>query len=344
MSRQTLDLTHRTVPSPAGRIHLVEQGTGPLVLLVHGFPESWYSWRHQLPALAAAGHRAVALDVRGYGRSSRAAAPEAYRMRELVEDNAAVVRALGEEHAVVVGHDWGSSVAAHSALLRPHVFRAVGLLGVPYTPWRGLRADGGRAGGVLRLLLPGARPGRGRDRARRTRLARRVLRGPVRRHHARPRRAEPVLRAPRWPDARPLPRRPAARLAHRGGTRPLRGGVRADRAERGAGPLPERGPGLGGPRRPRRRPRRPAVPVRRRSPGRLHHLARRRDRRPRHHPARPGLLPPARRLRPLDPAGAARGGQPHPRRVARRPPGLSPGRPPDRAGSLRELPATHRNP
>jgi pimeloyl-ACP methyl ester carboxylesterase len=123
MSQQALDVTHRTVPSPAGRTHLVEQGAGPLVLLVHGFPESWYSWRHQLPTLAAAGYRAVALDVRGYGRSSRPAAPEAYRMRELVADNAAVVRALGAETAVVVGHDWGSAIAAHSALLRPDVFR-----------------------------------------------------------------------------------------------------------------------------------------------------------------------------------------------------------------------------
>ena len=65
------DVTHRLILSSAGRIHLVEQGSGPLVLLVHGFPESWYSWRHQLPVLAAAGYRAVAVDVRGYGRSSK---------------------------------------------------------------------------------------------------------------------------------------------------------------------------------------------------------------------------------------------------------------------------------
>jgi pimeloyl-ACP methyl ester carboxylesterase len=64
-------MTHRSVDVPGGRIHLVEQGEGPLVLLVHGFPESWYSWRHQLPAIAAAGFRAVAIDVRGYGRSSK---------------------------------------------------------------------------------------------------------------------------------------------------------------------------------------------------------------------------------------------------------------------------------
>ncbi|MFF8991500.1 alpha/beta fold hydrolase [Streptomyces sp. NPDC014983] len=126
--------THRLVPAPAGRIHLVEQGSGPLVLLVHGFPESWYSWRHQLPALAAAGYRAVAIDVRGYGRSSKPSATDAYRLVELVEDNVAVVHALGEESAVVVGHDWGSAIASGSGLLRPDVFRAVGMLSVPYTP------------------------------------------------------------------------------------------------------------------------------------------------------------------------------------------------------------------
>ncbi|MEU1369856.1 alpha/beta hydrolase [Streptomyces sp. NPDC005803] len=132
-------LTHRMVPSPAGRIHLVEQGTGPLVLLVHGFPESWYSWRAQLPALAAAGYRAVAVDVRGYGRSSRPEDIAAYRMLELIEDNVAVVHALGERNAVVVGHDWGATIAANSALVRPDVFRAVGLLSVPYTPRGGPR-------------------------------------------------------------------------------------------------------------------------------------------------------------------------------------------------------------
>jgi pimeloyl-ACP methyl ester carboxylesterase len=130
---------HRTIAAPAGRLHLVEQGAGPLVLLVHGFPESWYSWRRQLPALAAAGYRAAALDVRGYGRSSRPADADAYRMVELAADNVALVRALGEERAVVVGHDWGAGIAAVSALLHPEVFRAVGLLSVPYTPPGGPR-------------------------------------------------------------------------------------------------------------------------------------------------------------------------------------------------------------
>ncbi|MEV5682654.1 alpha/beta fold hydrolase [Streptomyces sp. NPDC052164] len=136
---------HRLVDVPGGRIHLVEQGTGPLVLLVHGFPESWYSWRHQLPAIAAAGFHAVAVDVRGYGRSSKPAAVDAYRMLDLVADNAGIVRALGQETATVVGHDWGSSIAANSALLRPDIFTAVGLLSVPYAPRGGIRPTEGFA-------------------------------------------------------------------------------------------------------------------------------------------------------------------------------------------------------
>ncbi|WP_327358713.1 alpha/beta fold hydrolase [Streptomyces sp. NBC_01304] len=143
MTQQAADgtgtATHRLVPTPAGRIHLVEQGVGPLVLLVHGFPESWYSWRHQLPVLAAAGYRAVAVDIRGYGRSSKPGDLAAYRMLELVEDNVAVVHALGERSAVVVGHDWGANIAANSALVRPDVFTAVGLLSVPYAPRGGPR-------------------------------------------------------------------------------------------------------------------------------------------------------------------------------------------------------------
>ncbi|MGP3967686.1 alpha/beta fold hydrolase [Streptomyces sp. 6N223] len=139
MPLHVTDVTHRLVSSSAGRIHLVEQGSGPLVLLVHGFPESWYSWRRQLPVLAAAGYRAVALDVRGYGRSSKPADTGTYRMLDLVEDNAEVVHALGEESAVIIGHDWGATIAANSALLRPEVFRAVGLLSVPYTPRGGPR-------------------------------------------------------------------------------------------------------------------------------------------------------------------------------------------------------------
>jgi pimeloyl-ACP methyl ester carboxylesterase len=132
-------MKHHTVQLPTVEIHAVEAGTGPLVLLIHGFPELWYSWRHQLPALAEAGFRAVAIDVRGYGRSSAPEAVEDYRMLELVADNVGVVRALGAEHAAIVGHDWGSPIAANSALLEPDVFTAVALLSVPYTPRGSMR-------------------------------------------------------------------------------------------------------------------------------------------------------------------------------------------------------------
>ena len=109
---------------PGGQIHAVEQGEGPLVLLVHGFPDTSCTWRHQLPALAAAGYRAVAIDVRGYGRSLRPEPIEAYRMLAHVADNVAVVAALGASTATVIGHDWGSPIAATSALARPDVFTA----------------------------------------------------------------------------------------------------------------------------------------------------------------------------------------------------------------------------
>ncbi len=130
---------HHLVDAGGTRIHVVTQGSGPLVLLVHGFPESWYSWRHQLPAIAEAGFRAAAIDVRGYGRSSGPQEVEAYGMLAHVADNLGVVRGLGEQTAFIVGHDWGSPIAATSALLRPDVFEAVALLSVPYAPPGGSR-------------------------------------------------------------------------------------------------------------------------------------------------------------------------------------------------------------
>ena len=123
---------HRFVDVNGIRMHLAEQGEGPLVVLCHGFPESWYSWRHQLKALAVAGYRAVAPDMRGYGRTT---APEAigdYSLLHLVGDIVGLVQALGASRAVVVGHDWGAPVAWHCALLRPDVFTAVAALSVPF--------------------------------------------------------------------------------------------------------------------------------------------------------------------------------------------------------------------
>lgn len=117
-------------------IFVTEQGSGPLVLLCHGWPELSYSWRHQLPAIAAAGFHAVAPDMRGYGRTSAPQNIEAYSIFDLVGDMVALVAALGETKAIIIGHDWGAPVAWHAALFRPDIFTAVGGLSVP-PPWRG---------------------------------------------------------------------------------------------------------------------------------------------------------------------------------------------------------------
>ena len=127
-------LVRHDVDASGTRIHVAEVGDGPMVLFIHGFPESWYSWRYQLPAVAAAGYRAVAIDVRGYGSSEAPADVDAYRLIDLVGDCVGVIEALGDTGAVIVGHDWGSPIASTAALLRPEVFRAVALLSVAYTP------------------------------------------------------------------------------------------------------------------------------------------------------------------------------------------------------------------
>ena len=137
---------HRYISSSGHRIHLAEAGEGPLVVLIHGFPESWYSWRHQLADLADAGYRAVALDVRGYGRSAAPADIEAYAMTALVGDVIAVIDDAGPEPAAVVGHDWGAPIAWNTALLRPDRVRGVAGLSVPYNPRGDVRPlDGMRA-------------------------------------------------------------------------------------------------------------------------------------------------------------------------------------------------------
>jgi pimeloyl-ACP methyl ester carboxylesterase len=129
-------VTHRTVATNGIRLHLAECGSGPAVVLVHGFPESWYSWRHQLPALAAAGYRAIAIDVRGYGRSSKPVRVEDYRMVKNVADVVGLAESLGAGKVTLVGHDWGAPIVWTSALLRPDLFRGVAGLSVPYAPPR----------------------------------------------------------------------------------------------------------------------------------------------------------------------------------------------------------------
>jgi pimeloyl-ACP methyl ester carboxylesterase len=128
------EVMHRVVETNGIRLHLAEQGRGPLVVLCHGFPESWYSWRHQLQALAAAGFRAVAPDMRGYGQSDRPEEIERYTLLHLVGDMVGVLDALQVEQAVIAGHDWGAPVAWSAALMRPDRFRGVIGLSVPYLP------------------------------------------------------------------------------------------------------------------------------------------------------------------------------------------------------------------
>jgi pimeloyl-ACP methyl ester carboxylesterase len=128
------EIRHRMIETNGIRLHLAEQGEGPLVLLCHGFPESWYSWRHQLKALAEAGYRAVAPDMRGYGQTERPEPIEKYTLFHLVGDMVGVLDALGAEQAVIAGHDWGAPVAWHAALMRPDRFRAVIGLSVPFRP------------------------------------------------------------------------------------------------------------------------------------------------------------------------------------------------------------------
>jgi pimeloyl-ACP methyl ester carboxylesterase len=125
-------INHRFVETNGIRMHVAEAGEGPLVILCHGFPECWYSWRHQLPALAAAGYHAVAPDQRGYGETDRPEPIEAYHILHLTADMVGLVHALGEARAIIVGHDWGAPVAWHCALLRPDLFTGVALMSVPY--------------------------------------------------------------------------------------------------------------------------------------------------------------------------------------------------------------------
>jgi epoxide hydrolase A/B len=128
------EIRHRTIATNGINLHIAEAGEGPLVLLCHGWPESWYSWRHQLPALAAAGYHAVAPDMRGYGQSDKPAEIDRYTVFHLVGDVLGLCDALGQKQAVIVGHDWGSIVAWTAALIRPDRFRGVVGMSVPFFP------------------------------------------------------------------------------------------------------------------------------------------------------------------------------------------------------------------
>jgi pimeloyl-ACP methyl ester carboxylesterase len=135
----TIEVAHRTVETNGISMHLAEAGAGPLVVLCHGFPESWYSWRHQLAAFAEAGFHAVAPDMRGYGQTDRPEEIDQYTLLHLVGDIVGLLDALGAAQAVIAGHDWGAPVAWHAALMRPDRFRGVIGLSVPFRPRGGVR-------------------------------------------------------------------------------------------------------------------------------------------------------------------------------------------------------------
>ena len=119
---------HRHVQTNGIKMHYVEQGTGPLIVLCHGWPESWYSYRHQIPVLAGAGFRVVAPDQRGYGDTGCPQPVEAYSQKQIVADIAGMLDALGIRKCVIVGHDWGGMTAWNAPLMYPdRIERVIGI-------------------------------------------------------------------------------------------------------------------------------------------------------------------------------------------------------------------------
>ncbi|MGQ0482922.1 MAG: alpha/beta fold hydrolase [Pseudonocardia sp.] len=145
---------HGGVSANGIRLHTVECGQGPLVVLLHGFPEFWWTWRHQLVGLADAGFRAVAIDLRGYGESDKP--PRGYDLWTLAGDAAGLIRALGERRAVVVGHGWGGLIGWTLTALHPRLVSALAVFGAPHplalrrAIWSDPRGQG-RAGAALSL-------------------------------------------------------------------------------------------------------------------------------------------------------------------------------------------------
>ncbi|KFP91338.1 Bifunctional epoxide hydrolase 2, partial [Apaloderma vittatum] len=129
------NVTHGYVPiRPGVQLHFVEMGHGPVVCLCHGFPESWLSWRYQIPALADAGFRVIALEMKGYGESTAPLDIEEYSQKQICKDLAVFLDKLGIPQCVLVGHDWGGAVVWNMALFYPERVRAVASLNTPYRP------------------------------------------------------------------------------------------------------------------------------------------------------------------------------------------------------------------
>ena len=132
MAIGTQDWIHRDAVVNGVRLHYVESGSGPPVILLHGFPEFWYAWRQQIPALAAAGFRVVALDQRGYNTSAKPKGIQHYQLETLADDVLGMIHAVGEEKAVVVGHDWGGAVAWAFAMRHPEAVDKLIVLNAPH--------------------------------------------------------------------------------------------------------------------------------------------------------------------------------------------------------------------
>ena len=127
------NIEFKIVESNGINIRLAMMGEGPLVIFCHGWPESWYSYRHQLPAVADAGFKAVAYDVRGYGESDKPYEVEAYTMRNMTNDVIGIIDVLGYDTAITIGHDWGGPIALNTAALNEDRITATGTLSVPFT-------------------------------------------------------------------------------------------------------------------------------------------------------------------------------------------------------------------
>lgn len=122
---------HEYINSNGIRLHYVTQGDGPLMLMLHGFPEFWYSWRHQIPEFAK-DYKVVALDLRGYNKSDKPQQPSAYVMSALVKDVEGVIRGLGFERCVLVGHDWGGAIAWNFAYAHPEMVERLIVMNLPH--------------------------------------------------------------------------------------------------------------------------------------------------------------------------------------------------------------------
>ena len=131
------ELEFKYINSNGIKLKIATMGKGPLVVFCHGWPESWYSFRHQLPVIAAAGYQVVSYDVRGYGESDKPYPIESYTMKELTADVIGLIETLGHETAITIGHDWGAPIALNTAALYPSQITATGSMSVPYMGGRG---------------------------------------------------------------------------------------------------------------------------------------------------------------------------------------------------------------